>query len=198
MIKIGITGGIGSGKSVVSALLRLMDIPVYDTDKHAKDLQTSSPALRQQITHILGEEAYLEDGSLNKAYIAGKIFSDKGLLAQINAVVHPAVLEDFNNWVTIQQKAGCPIVGLESAILHQARLNEHLDIVWNVEAPVETCIARACRRDNKNREQIEARIRNQHFTQNEGEKQIINDDHHSLIEQVSALITEIKKVNIQL
>ncbi len=184
MIKLGITGGIGSGKSVVSTILRTAGVPVYDSDSRAKELQTTSRQLRQQLVSVLGEESYLPNGQLNKPYIASKIFNDKHLLATINNIVHPAVWEDFEQWAEQQHQNGFCIVGFESAILFQSHLDKRFDTTWTVIAPTEICIERACKRDNKRREQIEARIRNQQSIQGLGDYTINNDGRHSLIEQV--------------
>lgn len=185
MIKIGLTGGIGSGKSTASHILRLMGVPVYDTDSQAKRLQVCNAELKSQIEAILGKDAYLSNGELNKPFIAQKIFSDKALLAQINGAVHPAVLADFEQWTRQQAEAGHKTVGLESAILHEANLHDHLDYTWWVDAPLETCIERACQRDSKPRELIEARIRNQHSAAAACDATIVNDGCHSLIAQIA-------------
>lgn len=184
MTRIGITGGIGSGKSLISQLLRLEGIPVYDTDWHAKDLQINNAELKAQIKATLGEESYLANGQLNKAYIASKIFNDKTLLKAINDLVHPAVWKDFERWEQKEEEKGRTIVGIESAILYEAHLNEKVDTVWNVTAPVELRIERACKRDNKQREAIEVRIRNQKPDASKGDTIINNDNSHSVIEQV--------------
>lgn len=193
MIKLGITGGIGSGKSVVSAVLRIAGVPVYDSDSRAKALQTTDEKLRQQLTAALGAECYLPNGQLNKPYIANKIFNDKQLLATINGIVHPAVWNDFEQWAEQQHHNGYEIVGFESAILFQSHLNERFDYVWTVDAPTEICIDRACKRDNKQREQIEARIKNQQPTKGLGDYSIDNDGQHSIIGQVMEAIDTLKQ-----
>ena len=192
MIKLGITGGIGSGKSVISALLRIADVPVYDSDSRAKDLQTSDQDLRRQLIEVLGAECYLTDGQLNKPFIANKIFNDKQLLSAINNIVHPAVWKDFEQWAAQQADKGHQIVGFESAILFQSHLNERFDYIWTVEAPTDVCIERACKRDNKQRELIEARIKNQQPVNGLGDTSINNDGRHSLIEQVMDGIAKLR------
>lgn len=193
MIKLGITGGIGSGKSVVSAVLRIAGIPVYDSDSRAKELQTCNEKLRKQLIATLGADCYLPDGQLNKPYIANKIFNDKQLLSAINNIVHPAVWEDFEQWAEQQNNNGYEIVGFESAILFQSHLNERFNYIWTVDAPAEICIERACKRDNKQREQIEARVKNQLSTKGLGDLSINNDGLHSLIGQVMEGITKLRQ-----
>lgn len=192
MIKIGITGGIGSGKSVVSELLRLLDVPVYDTDSNAKRLQTEDAEIRQKFIETLGEECYLCNGQLNKPFIANKIFNDRSLLEAVNSIVHPVVKKDFENWAKIEQQKGNNIVGIESAILFEAKLNKEVDYVWVVDAPIDIRIERAILRDKNKREQIEARIRNQQTTYKDADATIVNDDKHSLIDQVCQLLEKIQ------
>ncbi|MBQ0028980.1 MAG: dephospho-CoA kinase [Bacteroidales bacterium] len=188
MKKIGITGGIGSGKSVVSQILRINGIPVYDSDSRAKALQVENKEVVASVKALLGEESYLTDGSLNKPYIAQKIFGDKALLAAMNAIVHPAVRHDFNAWVETQKNNGIETIGMESALLYQAGLEKTVDEVWVIESPLEMRIGRAIKRDKANREQIEARIRNQRTEWPESAKIIYNDERESLIKQVLGLL----------
>lgn len=191
MKKIGITGGIGSGKSVVSQILRISGIPVYDSDSRAKAIQVENKEVIASVKALLGENSYNEDGSLNKPFIAQKIFGDKELLAQMNAIVHPAVRQDFNNWAKIQEEKGAKAIGMESALLYQAGLEKTVDEVWVVDAPLKLRISRAIKRDNANREQIEARIRNQRNEWPNSAKVIYNDEKESLIKQVLKRLGEL-------
>jgi len=183
---IAITGGIGSGKSVVSEVLRIMGYRVYDCDREAKRLMNTDPQLRAQLCEAFGAESYLPDGSLNKPFIAKLIFSDPGNLLRINNLVHPAVAADCI-------ASGCDFV--ESAILFEAHFDEmiHPGQVWCVAAPDELRIERCMLRDNATREQILARMNNQ-LSQEEKTKRsdnvIWNDADHSIIEQINRLMVD--------
>ena len=111
MVRIGITGGIGSGKSYVSRLLQERGVPVYDTDSEAKRLMQADVDIRQGLTGLLGETAYQADGTLNKPLVAGYLFAGPRHAARINAIVHPRVKADFLRWVAT--KADCAFVALE-------------------------------------------------------------------------------------
>ena len=118
MYKVGITGGIGSGKSTVSRILAECGVAVYTSDDRAKELMASSPELRTKIISSFGEEAYV-DGALNREYLAKSIFTNPEALATLNSIVHPAVMDDFDRWA--EQQEGNYVV-LESAILFEAGL----------------------------------------------------------------------------
>ena len=157
MYKVGLTGGIGSGKSKVAEILRGMGIAVYDSDTRAKGLMANDTALREALIDAFGTECYTSEG-LNRAWLAERVFSDAEELKRLNAIVHPAVMRDFEAWAEEQQG---DYVVLESAILFEARLESHVDVVVAVMAPRELRLERAMRRDGATREQIEARMENQ-------------------------------------
>lgn len=190
-IKIGITGGIGSGKSVVSRLLEVMGIPVYISDTETKALMLSDGFIRRELQALLGEEVYA-GGILNKPLLASYLFGSADHARRVNGIVHPRVKADFRQWV--HQHSACPIVGIESAILVEAGFADEVDKVVMVYAPKEVRIARAVRRDASSREQIEKRIRSQ---MNDEEKRlyadfvITNDNATPLIPQVLALIASL-------
>ena len=154
MMKVGITGGIGSGKSTVCRLFALRGVAVYDSDAGAKRLMTADPDLRARISARFGAEAYSE-GELNRAYLAGKVFSDAQALADLNAIVHPAVRADFAAWA--QRQEGDYVI-LESAILFEAGLEGSVDKTVAVLAPRELRIERTCRRDGCGADQVVRRI----------------------------------------
>ena len=154
MMKVGITGGIGSGKSTVCRLFAQRGIAVYDSDREAKRLMTEDAALRAGITARFGAEAYA-DGVLNRSYLASRVFSDEAALADLNALVHPAVLADFAAWA--ERQSG-PYVILESAILFEAGLEHAVDRTVAVLAPLELRIGRTCRRDGCDEESVRRRI----------------------------------------
>lgn len=157
MYKVGITGGIGSGKSTVSRILAECGVAVYTSDDRAKELMTSSQELSDKIVDLFGEAAYL-DGKLNKPYLAQRVFSNPEALAKLNSIVHPAVMDDFDRWA--EEQEGNYVV-LESAILFEANLDSRVDCVVSVLAPEELRIERAMQRDGASREDIVRRIANQ-------------------------------------
>lgn len=161
-MRLGITGGIGAGKSYVSHLLtKVFGIPVYDCDSAAKRLMATSDGLRARLTALLGNDAYLPDGTLNRPVVASYLFADKDHASRINAIVHPAVKDDFLCWAAAQEQGGQRLVALESAVLLEAHLADDLDAVIFVDAPVELRLERAMQRDGATREQILARINRQ-------------------------------------
>lgn len=154
MYKVGITGGIGSGKSTVCAMLEEMGVAVYNSDARAKELMTSSATLREAIVARFGAECYTSEG-LNRGYLAKRVFGDAAELAALNSLVHPAVMADFEAWAESQQGR---YVVLESAILFEAGLEQRVDVAVAVLSPEELRIERAMARDGATREQVVARI----------------------------------------
>ncbi len=157
MYKIGITGGIGSGKSTVCSLFAERGIAVYDSDSRAKQLMTESEKLRGQLIEAFGEECY-KDGVLNRAYLASQVFGNAEALARLNAIVHPAVRADFRTWAEQQQGA---YVILESAILFEAGFDSEVDTTLAVMAPLEERVRRTMARDGVERESVMERIAHQ-------------------------------------
>ncbi|MDF4222083.1 dephospho-CoA kinase [Maribacter sp. M208] len=157
MITIGLTGGIGSGKSTVASMFKDLGVPVYDSDQRAKHLMNSSKAIHDQLVELLGEEAFL-DGKLNRPFIASKVFNDKNLLAKLNDIVHPVVREDFVAWAKNQNAR---YVIQETALLFENKSQALYDEVILVTAPKEVRIGRVLARDNTTRAQVEARMDNQ-------------------------------------
>ncbi|GHT38528.1 dephospho-CoA kinase [Bacteroidia bacterium] len=183
---IGITGGIGSGKSVVSKLLEINGIPVYDSDREAKRLTATSPAIRQKLTERFGADLYA-GGNLDKTRLAALIFNDADNLAYANSVIHPEVRRDFLNW-----KAGkdCP-VALESAILFESGFAQLADVTVTVEAPLQTKIARVVQRDRLSEQAVMERINNQ--TSDEERRRradyvVVNDGQQALLPQVEEVM----------
>ena len=157
MMVVGLTGGIGSGKSTVAKMFKKLGVPVYNSDKKAKKLMKSSKKIRKSIKGLLGDEAY--DGKkLNKAYIAGRIFQDKTLLDQMNAIVHPAVRRNFIAWANKQQ---APYVIQEAAIIFENNLHQFYDKIILVTAPEKLRIKRVMDRDGIPKSEILVRIANQ-------------------------------------
>ena len=157
MYKVGLTGGIGSGKSTVAELLNIRGVAIYDSDSRAKALMADDEALRAALIEAFGAECYTDEG-LNRAWLAERVFGNKAELERLNAIVHPAVMRDFAAWAEAQEG---DYVVLESAILLEAGLEEHVDVVVAVMAPKDIRLERAMQRDGVSREQIEVRMRNQ-------------------------------------
>lgn len=156
---IGITGGIGSGKSYVSAILQeKFGIPVYDCDKEAKRLTASNEEIRQKLIALVGPEVF-DGNKLNKQLLADYLFADVEHASQVNAIIHPVVLQDFKRWAEEQREK--PIVALESAILFESGFNEMVDKVLFVDAPEEVRLRRAMLRDSASEAQIRARMKMQ-------------------------------------
>ena len=157
MYKVGLTGGIGSGKSTVAELLNIRGVAIYDSDSRAKELMNGNEALREALIAAFGAECYTDAG-LNRAWLAERVFGNKAELERLNAIVHPAVMRDFAAWAEAQEG---DYVVLESAILLESGLEEHVDVVVAVMAPKDIRLERAMQRDGASREQIEERMRNQ-------------------------------------
>lgn len=191
MIKVGITGGIGSGKTVVSFLFELFRVPVYIADTESKRLTVSSPVIRYRLTDLLGEEVYTHN-RLNKKYLASRIFGDAQVLKEVNAIIHPEVNRDFQEWSERREE---PVVATESAILFESGFDALVDIRLMVYAPFETRIRRAMLRENISREEVERRIRNQMPDELKKEKSdyvIYNDGIQALIPQVDDFLKALR------
>ena len=158
MMKVGITGGIGSGKSTVCRLFARRGVAVYDSDSEAKRLMTESVELRQRIAGRFGAEAYAADGGLNRSLLAARVFTDPQALADLNAMVHPAVMADFAAWA--ERQSGDYVV-LESAILFEAGLEHSVDRTVAVLAPGEQRVQRIMQRDHIPEEYARLRIQAQ-------------------------------------
>lgn len=163
---IGLTGGIGSGKSTIAKQLRQMGYAVYDTDSEAKRLIVEDAAVRKQMIQLFGSDVY-KDGIYQTAFVAQRVFTDKSLLAQLNAIVHPAVRADILRWATMQDSPsfrkglGVGLCFVECAILYQAGFDTLCDKVVAVTAPEEVRLARVLARDHSTIDKVRARMRAQ-------------------------------------
>jgi len=157
MIVVGLTGGIGSGKSTIATMFKELGVPVYDSDRRAKHLMNTSPEIKKLLIDILGDASY-QEGTLNRSYIAKKVFNDTNLLAQLNNVVHPIVRQDFVKWANKQDF--CYVIQ-ETALLFENKTQELYNSIILVTAPKEERISRVLKRDKSTREQVVARINNQ-------------------------------------
>ncbi len=183
MTKIGITGGIGTGKTVVCKIFETFGIPVYYSDQRAKYLMENDKNLIRQITENFGQ-VYTKDGKLNRKKLAQIIFNDKNKLQTINQIVHPAVKADFLLWSKKQQT---PYVIKESALLFESKQYTDLDYIVTVWAPLELRIIRTMQRDNISRQKVIERINNQlddQFKIYRSDFLIINDEQTALLPQI--------------
>jgi dephospho-CoA kinase len=185
---VGITGGIGSGKSTVCKLFSLLGVPVYTADDRAKWLMNHDSPLKEKILAAFGSESYLSNGELNRAYLAASVFSNPEKVAALNALVHPAVRKDFMDWVS-QQTATYLIK--EAALLFETGAAKELDCVINVSSPLRVRMARVLLRDpHRTEEQVNQIIDQQLPDEEKNERadfSIKNSDNKLLLPQVIAL-----------
>ena len=183
MITIGLTGGIGSGKSIVASLLELYGMPVYVADEESKRLLTSSSLIRERLTTLLGSSIYDADG-LNRPLMASLIFNDAKLLEQVNAVIHPEVAGHFRAWAGRQTTN---FTVLESAILFESGFNHLVDTCLLVYAPSKLRIKRVMERDGITEQEVWQRMQHQIPDEEKrirADHVIHNDDIHALIPQI--------------
>ena len=196
MVVIGMTGGIGCGKSYVSGMMRLRGIPVYDSDTRAKLITATDPVLKLELTRLVGPTLYCPCGCgvMQKEVLAKFMFGNPDNLAKVNAIIHPRVREDFRQWAANQK--GKDFCILESAILFESGFDGVVDFKVCVDAPLELRIQRCMKRDGVGREAILERISSQ---MDQAEKcrladfVIVNDNEHDLAAQIDALLDECKK-----
>ncbi|MDC6386829.1 dephospho-CoA kinase [Flagellimonas taeanensis] len=154
---VGLTGGIGSGKSTVAKMFRELGVPVYDSDSEAKQLMASSSKVRNAIINLLGEAAY-QKKELNRPFVAEKVFKDPRLLQKLNAIVHPAVREHFKEWAKDQN---APYVVQETALIFENGAQDHYDRIILVTAPLDVRLKRVMERDGVGPKTVLERMKNQ-------------------------------------
>lgn len=154
---VGLTGGIGSGKSTVAQMFRDLGVPVYDSDKEAKSLMVNSPALKSAIIDLLGDNAYTGK-TLNRSYIAELVFKDAGLLQKLNKIVHPAVRQHFLKWANEQS---APYVIQETALIFENGVQDNYSATILVTAPLEMRLKRVMERDGVGKQVVLERMKNQ-------------------------------------
>lgn len=154
---VGITGGIGSGKTTVAKMFKSLGIPIYIADDEAKKLMNSSKVIRKKLIALLGESSYTENG-LNKSYISSRIFKNKELLTKINAIVHPKVKTHFERWL---KKQNAPYILKEAAIIFENNLQAQYDLIIIVTADTEARVNRVMKRDGSDRKKVMSVIENQ-------------------------------------
>ena len=191
-IRLAITGGIGSGKSVISHIMEIMGVPVYDCDRNAKELMVSDASIVKGLTRMFGSECYNEDGSLNRGYVASRIFTDDDNIKRVNALVHPVVKRDFEKWAA-EKKA--PVVAVETAVLYESGIIESVDKVLVVWADKETCIQRTVSRSGMSRNQVVSRMQKQMLADEMlllSDYSIYNDNGSPLLPAVESLLDELR------
>ncbi|GAA4340261.1 dephospho-CoA kinase [Mucilaginibacter gynuensis] len=189
MLKVGLTGNIGSGKTTVAQIFEVLGIPVFYSDTEAKAVMTTDAELIAGIKETFGEASYFEDGSLNRKHISGLVFNNPSELAKLNALVHPAVFRAFDARI-LQFEGKVPYIIKEAAILFESGSYKDCDATVLVTAPLETRIQRVMQRDNLQHDEVLNRDARQ-FLEAEKLKManevIVNDDSQLVIPQVLAL-----------
>jgi dephospho-CoA kinase len=195
-LKVGITGGIGSGKTTVCKIFEKLGIPVYYADERAKFLMTNSQEIIDTVKKIFGKEAYLESGELNRPHIAKLAFSNPDLLSKLNQTVHPAVHADGKSWHETQKDV--PYTLNEAALMVESGGHKRMDKLIVVVAPEDLRIERVMKRDGVDEKAVRARMDNQ-LPQEEKEKLadyvINNDGSESLVLQVWKIHADLKKAD---
>jgi len=185
-LQIGITGGIGSGKSIVCRVFEALGVPFYSADERAKWLLNNDQKLKKTVEALLGPHAYLEDGSYNRRWVAQEVFSKPALLKQLNAIVHPIVGEDTEYWLKKHKKA--PYIVKEAAIMARAGQHNSLDKIVVVNAPVELRVSRVLQRDSQRSETEIRNIISRQISDNEriqlADYIIENDERQLLLPQI--------------
>lgn len=188
MLKVGITGGIGSGKTTICRIFEVLGLPVFYADVVAKQLMHSDAHLKQSIRDFFGEQSYDANGRLNTSHLASIVFKDQEQLAHLNALVHPAVFQAFDDWAANQYQA--PYVLKEAALLFESDSYKLCDYSLLVQAPTDLKIQRVMLRDEVSAPEIERRMSKQWSDAQKlrlADFIIINDEQHLLIPQVIAL-----------
>jgi dephospho-CoA kinase len=191
MKKIGITGGIGSGKSFVANIIEKMGYPVYYSDLRSKELTNTHPIIRQGLIELVGENVYFE-GELDKKILASAIFSNEEMRLKVNQLIHPIVRQDFEDWAKAQTS---DLIFNEAVILFETGAYRNFDATVLIYAPIELRLKRVLKRDIITKEEVLARINNQ-MSDEEKLKMtpysILNDGESPLLKQIEEIIESLK------
>ena len=185
--QVGLTGGIGSGKSTVASLFAIMNVPVYHADDRAKYLLNTDKWLKKEVQSIFGEDTYNYDHTLNRSVLANRAFNDETSIAKLNSVVHPAVKADYQSWLTTITE---PYVIHEAALIFEAELDDQFNSIISVSAPDKIRWQRVQDRDGISASAVEARMKRQYsqtYKNVHSDYVIVNDEQHLLIPTVWAL-----------
>lgn len=194
MLKVGLTGGIGTGKSIAGKVFSLMGIPVYISDIVAKRLMNENLIIREQLIAKFGKNVYLRNKQLNRKYLADIIFNQPDALKEVNAIVHPVVREDFTKWCEANKEA--PYVIQESAILFDTGLYKNFDKIICITAQEEVRISRVIKRDKVSEKSVKERIENQISEAVKVAKSdyVIYNNSELIIPQIISIDDDLKKV----
>jgi len=173
IFKIGVTGGIGSGKSAVCSFFAHLGLPVISADDIAKNLSVADSAIRKKLIALIGPSAYQSDGSLNRSFIAFEIFANSSLRQKVESIVHPRVEKEIERQIKELEHRGKPIVIVEAALIYEAGLNKKFDAVIVVEADESERISRVRKRDTVSEEAVRSRMK----SQLDGKKKLENADY---------------------
>ena len=192
MIKrIGLTGGIGSGKTSIAQILDAMSYPVYYSDLRAKFLSDEHPVIRQGLIALLGEESYV-DGTLNRVYVSDCIFSNPDLRLKVNEIIHPIVRKDFDDWSAQQTST---LIFNEAAILFETGAYQQFDAVLLVCAPIDVRIQRVMMRDHCSKASVEQRIQSQWTDEQKRSLTdfcVENDGKQPVLKQLEKVLSELE------
>lgn len=196
MIKVGITGGIGSGKTTVCRVFELLGVPVFYADNVAKTIMQTDSQLKNEILNTFGQESYSIDGQLNRPYISSIVFKDQSQLNKLNALVHPAVFRAFDRWIAEQKEV--PYILKEAALLFESESYKMCDLSILVISPESTRISRIKARDHISEEEIMLRMKRQ-FSDEQKMKLanhiLVNDENRLLIPQILDLHQQFLKIS---
>ncbi|MCX4278990.1 MULTISPECIES: dephospho-CoA kinase [Muribaculum] len=185
---IAITGGIGSGKSVISDILRAMGHKVYDCDTRAKALMDTDESIKDDLINLISIDAVRSDRTIDRKLLSEIVFNDPDALSRLNSIVHKAVRADLRRW---RDTSSDKTVWVETAILYASRLDREVDEVWEVTAPTELRVQRVMKRNSMSREQVLARISSQSTTAAQLHpltKTIVNDGVEPVLPQILSLL----------
>lgn len=186
MLKIGLTGGIGSGKSTIAKIFNTLGIPIFDADAVAKSIMQNNASVKTQLINAFGPEIF-EQTTLNRKYLAAIVFKDASKLKQLNNITHPATIQAAEDWIALQS---APYIIKEAALLFEAKSASNLDFIIGVQAPIELRVRRAMKRSNLSEKAVMQRIEKQ--MDNDKKMQlcdfiIVNDEQQAILPQVLSL-----------
>ena len=191
---VGVTGGIGAGKSTLCKVLISMGFPVYNSDAEAKRLYGQDAQLRTSVAEEFGQEMFSENGELNREALANVVFQSEQALAKLNALVHPAVGREFAKWAKRLASRGCTCVFREAAILFESGAHFQCDKTWTVAAPLPVRLARAMKRSGLSEAEVMRRMSRQWTDEKRAtyaDEVVVNDGIQPLIPQVTQLVTQL-------